>query len=95
MRSEPVLRDSWNGAGGIHDGLFETRLDHVPAEDPLGADESTESGHFDGHTGRYLLASNEIDERADEDDTNETPEDTVAPFHGIDEFEVIKRCGRV
>ena len=91
MTCESVLRDPRNCSRCVHEGIFESRFDHVPPHGSLSSKKQGESGEAESERLGQLFAHAKVDEGTDEGETDYATKDTMAPFHEEDEFKVFKR----
>ncbi len=91
---EAVLRDAGVGARG-EEVVFQSGLDHPPADEALDADYGGDTGETCGERARDAATSDEVDGGEDEGEADHAAPQAVRPFHKVDVFELVKCHGGV
>ena len=72
MRSQAILADSGMAARG-KEIVFQTALDHPPAEEALESDHAANASELECHGWRHSSPRNEVDGRQEEGNTDDSP----------------------
>lgn len=91
---EAVLRDTGVGARR-EEVIFQTRLDHPPADEALDADYGGDTGEACGERARDAATSDKVDGGEDEGEADHAAPEAVRPLHEVYVFELVKCHGGV
>lgn len=91
MRGKAILAHAGDPTE-LNDALLvEARLDHVPSHRALASDERSDAEEGEGGAGGEATAEEEVGDRGEEGQTDDTTEDPVRPFPEIDRLKVLER----